>query len=228
VTDGESLRGRFVAGTGTGVGKTVVTAAIVARLRQAGVDAVGVKPVQTGADDDAGVVADACAELGVPSTDASRCFARLDPALAPRVAAERSGRTVDVDRIGQRCETTIDDQEATVVEGIGGIRVPITDDREVLDLAESIGLPCVVVARPELGTLNHTALTVRALRDRSLSVSGVLLSDYRGETVAERTNPEELARMLDVPVATLPAIDAEDPAGVACELARELPAWALP
>jgi dethiobiotin synthetase len=220
-------RGRFVAGTDTGVGKTVVTAAIVARCRQSGLEAVGVKPVQTGADDDAGVVAQACAEVGLDTTGASRCFDRLDPALAPRVAAERAGEDVDADVIRERCRQTIEEESATVVEGIGGLRVAITDDVEVIDLADSLGLPCVVVARPDLGTLNHTLLSVDALQDRGVAVSGVLLSGYRGETVAERTNPGELRRTLDVPVATLPAIEADDPATVAAELAPEVPAWAL-
>jgi dethiobiotin synthetase len=239
VTDENGCAGRFVVGTDTGVGKTVVTAAIVARCRQSGLDAVGVKPIQTGADDDAGVVADACAAVGASGAeggaavdasepDVSRCFGRLDPALAPRVAAEQAGGTIDIDAIRGRCLETIAAQPATVVEGIGGLRVAITDDVEVIDLAASLGLPCVVVARPDLGTLNHTLLTVDALTERGLTVSGVLLSGYRGETVAERTNPDELRRTLDVPVATLPAIDADDPATVAAELAPALPAWALP
>jgi dethiobiotin synthetase len=228
VSEDRTPRGWFIAGTDTGVGKTVVTAAIVARLRQSGVEAIGIKPVQTGADDDAGVVSDACRELGLEGSHASRCFDRLDPALAPRVAAERVGEEIDVEAIRERCRQTIDQAPATLVEGIGGLRVAITDDVEVIDLVESLGLTCVVVARPDLGTLNHTHLTVDALQDRGLAVSGVLLSGYRGETVAERTNPDELRRTLDVPVATLPAIEAEDPATVAAELAPEVPAWALP
>jgi dethiobiotin synthetase len=236
VSDDGAVRGRFVAGTDTGVGKTVVTAAIVARLRGSGDAAVGVKPVQTGPDDDAGVVAHACEVRGVAGpdsdrgsdTDPSRCFDRLDPALAPRVAAEQSGRPIDVDAIRRRCRAAMAEEEATVVEGIGGLRVPITDDVEVLDLAESLDLPCIVVSRSDLGTLNHTLLTVDALQERGLPVEGVLLNDYHGETVAERTNPDELRRVLDVPVTTLPAIDVEDSAGVACELGPELPVWALP
>jgi dethiobiotin synthetase len=228
VSDDAGRGGLFVAGTDTGVGKTVVTAAIVARLRHGGVDAVGVKPLQTGADDDAGVVRETCASLGVGGPDASRCFDRLDPALAPRVAAETAGETVDVDAIRGECETTIRERSAAVVEGVGGLRVPISDDVEVLDLAESLDLPSVIVARSGLGTLNHTCLTVDALQDRGLCVSGVLLNNYRGETAAERTNPDELRRTLDVPVATLPEIEAADPVSVARGLQEELPPWVLP
>jgi len=226
--------GLFVAGTDTGVGKTVVTAAIVARCRRDGVEAVGVKPVQTGAGDDAGVVRGACGAMAAADSDGegspepSRCFQRLDPALAPRVAAERTGHTIDAGKIRQRIEGVIETEPATIVEGIGGLRVPITNDVEVIDVAEDLGLPCVVVARSDLGTLNHTLLTVDALADRGLTVDGVILNRYQGDSVAERTNPAELRRLLDVPVATLPAVAASDPATVAEELVPELPEWAIP
>ncbi|MEY7849766.1 dethiobiotin synthase [Natrarchaeobius sp. A-rgal3] len=194
--------GLFVAGTGTGVGKTVVTAGIIGWLREAGIDARAIKPVQTGLpDDDAGVVADVCGD-----TESAICLDRLEPALAPRVAAQRTGRDLEYETILGDCRAVAADAEFAAVEGIGGLRVPLAGEREVIDLAADLGVPALVVARSGLGTLNHTALSVDALRDRGLSVRGVVLNEYEGATVAERTNPEELERMLDVPVVTLPRL----------------------
>lgn len=192
--------GAFVAGTDTGVGKTIVTAGLTGWLREEGVDARAIKPAQTGApaDDDAAVVA---AANGGP--DASTCLRRLGPALAPQVAAEQEGVDLVYDDLLADCRAEIESTEFAIVEGIGGLRVPLAGDREVLDLAIDIGLPAIVVARSGLGTLNHTALTVDALRSRGITVPLVVLNEYEGASVAERTNPAELRRMLDVPIATL-------------------------
>lgn len=199
--------GAFVAGTDTGVGKTIVTAGLTGWLRDAGTDARAIKPAQTGApeDDDAGVVADVCDD-----PDASTCLRRFGPALAPRVAAAREEVALDYGSLLADCRGTVERFEFAVVEGIGGLRVPLTDDAEVLDLAADLGLPAMVVARSGLGTLNHTALTVDALRDYGVDVPLVVFNEYEGETVAERTNPTELERMLDVPVATIAPFDATD------------------
>lgn len=200
--------GLFVVGTDTGVGKTVVTAGLTAWLRAEGVDARAVKPAQTGApeDDDAAYVA---AAAGDP--DAATCCRRLGPALAPRVAAEREGVDLDYDAILEDCRAAIDASEVAIVEGVGGLRVPLAGDAEVLDLVADLELPAVVVARSRLGTLNHTALTVQALRERDVPVRQVVLNEYTGEGVAEATNPAVLRRMLHSPVATLAPFDAEDP-----------------
>ncbi|MFB6156644.1 MAG: dethiobiotin synthase [Haloferacaceae archaeon] len=223
--DGPDGGGFAVVGTGTGVGKTVVTAAAVARLRSAGHDARGIKPVQTGhpPDDDASVVAEACGDDA-----AAVCFERLEPPLAPTVAARETGTTLDYAAIRDRCRRAVDDAGVGVVEGIGGLRVPLAGDREVVDLVADLGLPALVVGRSGLGTLNHTALTVDALRDCGVPVCGVVLDAYAGETVAERTNPEVLAGMLGRDVETLPAVDTGGPASVARTLADRVPASVLP
>ncbi|GAB3681955.1 dethiobiotin synthase [Salinarchaeum chitinilyticum] len=201
--------GAFVAGTDTGVGKTIFTAGLTGWLREEGVDARAIKPAQTGApaDDDAAVVAAAADD----ATEASTCLRRLGPALAPRVAAEREGVELDYDDLLADCRGAVESTVFPIVEGIGGLRVPLAGDREVLDLAADLGLPAIVVARSGLGTLNHTALTVDALRSRDIAVPLVILNEYEPDGVAERTNPAELRRMLDVPVATLPPFDATDP-----------------
>lgn len=212
--------GIFVTGTDTGVGKTVVAAGLTGWLRDAGVDARAIKPAQTGApeDDDAAIVAAACDD-----PEASTCLRRLGPALAPRVAAQLAGETLDYEELLAGCRGAIDDVEFAVVEGIGGLRVPLTDDTEVLDLAADLGFPAVVVARSGLGTLNHTALTVDALESRGVPVRLVVLNEYEDADVAERTNPDELRRMLDVPVATLPSFDAAAPARIVPAVRSALP-----
>lgn len=203
--------GVFVAGTDTGVGKTVVTAGLTGWLRERGVDATAIKPAQTGApeDDDAALVAAACDDPA-----ASTCLRRLGPALAPRVAAERADVELSDDAILADCRAAIESSAFPVVEGIGGLRVPLANEMEVIDLVGDLDLPAIVVARSGLGTLNHTALTVDALRSRGVDVPLVVLNEYEAGTVAERTNPAELYRMLDVPIATLAPFDADDPAAI--------------
>jgi dethiobiotin synthetase len=202
-----------VLGTGTGVGKTVVTAGLVGRLRAEARDARAVKPVQTGhpPDDDAGVVRATC-----DAPEAATCLRTFEEPLAPTVAAERAGERIDYDRLRERCRDALAVPEIGVLEGVGGVRVPLATradgtTAEVIDLVADLGLPAVVVARSGLGTLNHTALTVEALDRRSVPVRGIVLDRYEGATVAERTNPAELERMTGLAVATLPPLDLADP-----------------
>jgi dethiobiotin synthetase len=213
-----------VVGTDTGVGKTVVTAGLVGRLREVGVDAVAVKPCQTGhpPDDDAGFVREACG-----TEAAAVCGDYLEPALAPEVAAERTGTDLSYREIREFCADALADAEVGVLEGIGGLRVPLAEGFEVVDLVSDLGLPAVVVARSGLGTLNHTALTVAALERRGVPVRGVVLNEYAAETVAERTNPRVIERMTDHGVATLPPADLSDPA-TAVDLVADLPRYTDP
>lgn len=202
-----------VLGTGTGVGKTVVTAGLVGRARADGVDARAVKPVQTGhpPDDDAGVVRSVCGDGA-----AAVCPRYFEEPLAPTVAAERAGETIEYATLRDDCARALDDAERGLLEGVGGIRVPLAtrDDGtvvEVVDLVADLALPALVVARSGLGTLNHTALTVEALRRRGVSVVAVVLNGYEGATVAERTNPEVLDGMVEPPAYTLPSLSAVEP-----------------
>ncbi|PSQ14086.1 dethiobiotin synthase [Halobacteriales archaeon QS_8_69_73] len=192
-----------VVGTDTGIGKTVVTAALVARLRGRGVDARAVKPAQTGfpEDDDAGYVQDVC------STEAAASRLRtFGEPLAPAVAARRADDPLAYGPLLEESRTALDAAEVGVLEGAGGLRVPLSNEprREIVDLVADLSLPALVVARSGLGALNHTALTVEALRRRDVDVLGVALNRYGGDSVAERTNPDELERMCGCPVGTLP------------------------
>jgi len=213
-----------VVGTDTGVGKTLVTAGLTAWLREAGVDARAVKPCQTGypPDDDAGVVQDACGAEG-----AATCLRRLEPPLAPAVAAEQEGVDLSYRAIREGCREALAAAEVGLVEGIGGLRVPLAGDQEVVDLVAALEAPALVVSRSGLGTLNHTALTVEALRRRGVDVHGVVLNEYEGATTAERTNPGVLEGMTDRPVWTLPPVET-DPAGLGGRVAEHLPPAVVP
>lgn len=214
--------GVFVVGTDTGVGKTVVTAGLTGWLRERGTDAVAVKPCQTGypPDDDAAFVASICG-----TSDAAVCLQRLEPPLAPAVAARESDDdvTLSYESICDGVTDIVETSETAVVEGIGGLRVPLADGREVVDLVADVGLPALVVARSGLGTLNHTGLTVRALRERGVPVVGVVLNEYKGATTAERTNPTVIERMTDCPVWTVPPLDIEASDGVTDGIRTSLP-----
>jgi len=226
VSDPDADRPDFaVVGTDTGVGKTIVTAGLVGWLRESGVDARAVKPCQTGypPDDDARFVANACG-----SDDAATCLRRLEPALAPAVAAQQSGETLHYDEILAGCRDVINQDGVAVVEGIGGLRVPLADDREVLDLVAELGVSALVVARSGLGTLNHTALTVDALRDRGVPVHGIVLNRYEGTGLAERTNPSVISRMTDCRVWTLPPLAVDAPETIPAQLREQLPVSVLP
>lgn len=196
-----------VVGTDTGVGKTVVTAALVDAFRERGRDARAVKPVQTGypSDDDAGVVRRVC------GGDAAVALRRFEEPLAPAVAARRDGTSIGFGSVLADVEAAVESSDVAVVEGAGGLRVPLAEGgREIIDLVAAAGLPAVLVARSGLGTLNHTALSVEALRRRSIPLVGIVLNRFAGESVAERTNPGELERMCDCPVVTLPALERID------------------
>lgn len=215
-----------VVGTGTGVGKTVVTAGLTGWLRESGVDALAVKPCQSGhpPDDDAAFVRAACEDDA-----AAVCPQYLEPALAPRVAAEREGVALEYATVREDAKSALATADVGVLEGVGGVRVPLAGDADVLDLVADLADAALVVARSGLGTLNHSALTVDALRDVDVPVTGVVLNDHAGDTVAERTNPRELERMTDAPVHTLPSLAVDDDATAAVRGVREhLPASILP
>ncbi|GGK65783.1 dethiobiotin synthase [Haloarcula sebkhae] len=214
--------GVFVVGTDTGVGKTVVTAGLTGWLREAGTAAVAVKPCQTGypPDDDAAFVESICG-----TADAAVCLQRLSPPLAPEVAAREADDdvTLSYESIRDGVADVVAGSETAVVEGIGGLRVPLADDREVIDLVADVGLPALVVARSGLGTLNHTALTVQALRRRGVPVVGVVLNEYEDATTAERTNPGVIERMTDCTVWPIPPLEIDSSASVIDGLRAHLP-----
>lgn len=164
-------RGFFVTGTDTGVGKTVVSAALVSRVRTAGPVRYW-KPIQTGTDDD---TAEVCRLAGCASGETLDEGIRLPAPMSPHLAARLAGQPIDFAQLTRIFRREADADPFWVVEGAGGVLVPITDEATMADLMAALGLPILVVARTSLGTINHTRLTLEALRARRLEVAGVVM-----------------------------------------------------
>jgi len=200
------MKGLFVTGTDTGVGKTTVAAGLARALRRRGFDVRVCKPVATGARciDGRWISADTIALARAAGKE--NALAEVTPwafpePVAPPVAARRHGVTLDVAAM-VRAVRNLDRANAIVVaEGVGGLLCPISETATVADLATSLQLPLVVVARRGLGTLNHTLLTLEAARARGLNVAGVVVSETEPCCgLAVETNVDELRRWIDVPL----------------------------
>ena len=168
----------FVTGTDTGVGKTVVAAWLAATLAP-NVSVALVKPFQTGAVDPAldGDEAFYRAALGDEAV-AIRTLVSLPEPLAPSIAAERAGAPIDVAAALVECRALANKSDITIVEGAGGLLVSITPDHDMASFAAALDANLVVVARPSLGTLNHTALTLEAAERRGLPVEMIVISGF--------------------------------------------------
>ncbi|MGH9021496.1 MAG: dethiobiotin synthase [Acidimicrobiia bacterium] len=184
---------QFVTGTDTGVGKTVVSAALASRHRSLDLRVAYLKPVQTGvAEGEPGDAAFVAAATGLRSTEGMR----FTEALAPAVAAERAGKEIDLEVLAHLAEAEEELADMVVVEGAGGLLAPLSGELTMADLALRLDAEVVVVARPGLGTLNHTALTLEAAAARRLRVLGTVVSGWPDEPgPLERTNLVRLARL---------------------------------
>jgi dethiobiotin synthetase len=193
------MNGVFVTGTDTDVGKTFVAAGLAAALKRRGVDVGVMKPVATGRSKDAQRLLKASGAsdpLDVVNP------IRLKAPLSPHLAARREGTRVELWRIDRALKTLSSRHEFVIVEGAGGLLVPIRDDFTMADLANRLGLPLLIVARDALGTINHTMLTVEAARTRGLEILGVVVNRSRPgrPDLAERLNPGAIAEAARVPV----------------------------
>ncbi len=187
----------LVTGTDTGVGKTVVAAGLILALRARGVRAIGFKPAETGLVPGEPADSEILREASGVDEPLARPLLRLAEPLAPAVAAERADTALEPDAVAARLDALRSAGYRVVVEGAGGVLVPLAWDFTALDLASRSGLAAVVVGRAGLGTLNHVLLTLAALRGRGVSVRGVVLNGG-GEPpdLAEATNPEALSRLV--------------------------------
>jgi len=216
------LRGVFVTGTDTGVGKSVLAAAICAALAGRAVRVVAFKPVVTGTDDppcdwprDHELLA---AQTGQqPEEVTPHTFG---PAVSPHLAAEMAGEPLDPQGFATAARAAADDADVLVCEGVGGLMVPLAPSYLVRDLVVELGLPLVVAARPGLGTINHTLLTVTAARNAGVSVAGVVITPWPAEPdTLSASNRDTIERLSGVKVSGLPYTD---PAGLA-EAGAQLP-----
>jgi dethiobiotin synthetase len=204
------VRGLFVTGTDTEVGKTVVAAALAAALRDDGVDVGAFKPVVTGTDEptdgkprDHELLAQ-CAGTE-PREVAPYTFG---PAVSPHLAAELAETTIDPKHLVEVAHRNAAGGRTLIAEGVGGFLVPLTLDGYLIrDLAQELELPVVVVARPGLGTINHTMLTIEAIRTAGLTVAGVVITPWPGDpTPMQRSNLNTITVLDETACATLPPL----------------------
>ncbi|HUO58175.1 MAG TPA: dethiobiotin synthase [bacterium] len=189
----------FVAGTDTGVGKSLIAAGLARMLSNRGVRVGVMKPVASG---------------GVPSKDgkllqkaarlADSAYPEIVPVhyrqpLAPYTASWTEGG-VPLQKIEKAFQKAKKKYDYIIVEGIGGVLVPITKDFWVIDWMVKWKLPALVVARAGLGTLNHTLLTIEALQKRKIKILGVVVNGYKGKELSEKSNAQALRKLLKMPV----------------------------
>jgi dethiobiotin synthetase len=203
------VRGLFVTATDTGVGKTEVACALLAGARAAGLDAVGMKPAQSGAEPEGASDGERLRDAaGRVEPLEAVCPYRFAAPLAPAVAARLEGRAISLARIVEGARALAARHAAILVEGAGGLLVPLTERETFADLAVALALPVLVVARAGLGTVNHAALTCEALGRRGLRVAGVVLNrTSAGDDPSVPHNAAEIERLAGVRVvATLPFV----------------------
>jgi dethiobiotin synthetase len=200
-------KGFFIAGTDTGVGKTVIAGAMMKAIHAQGLSVCGMKPVETG-----------CSRTGNNLYPPDGMFLKkvagmdeninqitpfcFEAPVSPFLASEMESRPVSIGVIVGKVHDLLERYQAIVVEGVGGILVPIRKNYFVLDLIKELDLPLIVVARPSLGTLNHTLLTVNYALKEGIRVSGIVINFTRKSegTVSENTNPLVLQQLSPVPV----------------------------
>jgi dethiobiotin synthetase len=203
------MRGLFITGTDTGVGKTHIACEIVRELRAAGHRVGAYKPVCSGAvSGQAGRPIWDDVEALRQALDSDISDDRISPQrfvapLAPPIAARQEGRTVDVMELQRGFDWWSSRSEIVVVEGAGGLLCPLTDTESMADLAKRFELPLIVVARLGLGTINHTLLTVEVARQCGLHVAGIIFNEPSSAAVNDpsaTSNAHEVAARCPVPI----------------------------
>jgi dethiobiotin synthetase len=200
------MRGLFVTGTDTGVGKTILSAALIAAMAAAGEPVRAHKPAVTGLDEPGGEwPADhelLAAAAGMRPQDVAPL--RYGPAVSPQLAADLAGERIEPASLLAAARAAGGAAGPLILEGVGGLLAPLAEGYTVCDLAVAVGMPMLIAARPALGTINHTLLTLRAARGEGLEVRAVVLTPWPASpSELELSNRETIARMGEVEVAVL-------------------------
>ena len=211
------MKGIFITGTDTGVGKTVVAATLARLLRLRGVNVGVCKPVTSGCPELNGVLVSEDGELlrwaaGSAAPMADTCPYLLREPLAPSVAAEIDRVQIDFSHIKAACERLAAVHDFIIVEGAGGLMVPLAGGLLVADLILHLDLPALVVTRPNLGTINHTLLTTFTARQLGIRVSGLIINNFPDRPgTAEQYAPHLLDSLSGTPLlGVLPYLDTAD------------------
>lgn len=215
------MTGLFITGTDTGVGKTLVTATLLAWLRGHGRVALPIKPVQTGwpAADDVAIALHAAGLLLQPALQRRLTPFRYRLAASPHLAARGQ---LTAAQLARACRSAAPAAAPLLVEGAGGVLVPLNRKETMRDLMIALGLPVLLVARAGLGTLNHTLLALEALRNARLKVMGVILNQLPGQRwgIIERDNLKTLAARAGCPVVRFKPVRLPRPLGARPRLAN--------
>jgi dethiobiotin synthetase len=206
------VRGLFVTGTDTGVGKTILSAALLAAMTAIGEPVRAHKPVVTGLDEPSGEWPPDHELLATAAgmTPEEVAPLRYGPAVSPHLAARLAGESIHPTRLVAAARAAGEDK-TLIIEGVGGLLAPLADDYTVCDLAVALGLPLLIAARPGLGTINHTLLTLNAAREAGLEVQAVVLTPWSTEpSLLELSNRETIAEVGGVEVVALDHLDATD------------------
>ena len=200
-------KGFFVTGTDTGVGKTVITVALIKAICRLGFTAGGMKPIESGCLQQGDVLVPSDGMFIKTIAHMEENIGQITPCrfkspLAPLPASEIEGISVDFEKLNKAFADISGNYDVVIVEGIGGLLVPITRNYFVIDMAKDFNLPLIVVSRPSLGTINHTMLTVNYALKEGLRVAGIIINYNQPpeNTLAEATNPEIIKRISPVPV----------------------------
>ena len=202
----------FVTATGTDIGKTFVTAGLIRTLRQRGRTVAALKPVITGFSEQTAQESDAATLLAALGRASSReTIAEISPwrfvaPLSPDMAATRENRTLDFDALVAFCrDAARPTADLLLIEGVGGVMVPLDELRTVLDWMIALGAPVLLVAGSYLGTISHTLSAVDVLRRRGLVVSAIVVSESAGSAVLLTDTVATITRFVDaIPVLALP------------------------
>ena len=204
----KNVNGIFVTGTDTEIGKTFIAGGIAALLSQSGKNVGVMKPISTGSIEDAAYLkyaakVDDPIELINPIT--------LRYPVAPSVSANIEGKQIDLSVVTEAYATLKQKYDYMIVEGVGGIAVPIKDDILVVNLIKHFALPILIVADAGLGTINHTILTVEFARQHDIPITGIILNQFQPEKVSivEMTNPMEIERVTQTRVIGVVPIEAQ-------------------
>ncbi|MGX1981884.1 dethiobiotin synthase [Thermolongibacillus altinsuensis] len=199
------MKGFFITGTDTDVGKTIVTTLLLHTLQQNGVSSIAYKPVQSGAEwkDEKWVAPDVEMYRRVAHVNEEECCTYLlKTPCSPHLAAKLDGVTIDPKEIVSHVRLLQETYECVLVEGAGGIAVPLVDDAYMIaDLAADLQLPVIIVARTGVGTINHTVLTIEYAKKRGLSLAGIVMNGFsEPPTDVEMDNVRMIEKMTGIPV----------------------------
>ena len=200
------MNGFFITGTDTGVGKTALSALLLAELRRRGINAAPMKPVQTGVrDQESGDLDYSLSMAGMTIQEEIRSLMspyRFEPACSPHLAAELTGTEIKVSAIVNAAQKLASEYDRLIIEGAGGVLVPLNRYETMLDLMKALSLPVILAARPGLGTINHTLLSIRALKAAGLDIAGIVfIASEEGEPgLIEEDNAVTIEQLEAVPV----------------------------